>query len=115
MSRGGYCTCYPERPAMDCGVEEHREAAARGIITEIAAGAPAVIAVEPHVGSADAIVDRVRSLLRTWEKFGGGGEDNMIAELRETLGPEPSNLRKTPTAPSYTPNPFPIPPYVAGP
>ena len=32
------------------------------------------------------IVARIHSLLRTWEQFGTGGEDNMIAELHEALG-----------------------------
>ncbi|QXU53648.1 hypothetical protein [Rhodococcus sp. LW-XY12] len=32
------------------------------------------------------VVNRVRSLLRTWSQFGTGGEDNMIAELHEALG-----------------------------
>lgn len=31
-------------------------------------------------------LQNVRSLLRTWQQFGGGGEDNMIAELSEVLG-----------------------------
>ncbi|MGU3587493.1 hypothetical protein ACLBYD_30700, partial [Rhodococcus sp. C26F] len=35
---------------------------------------------------ASVVVDRIRSLLRTWQQFGTGGEDNMIAELHEALG-----------------------------
>lgn len=31
-------------------------------------------------------LQNVRSLLRTWQQFGGGGEDNMITELSEVLG-----------------------------
>ncbi|MGN0126040.1 MAG: hypothetical protein ACI38R_22590 [Rhodococcus sp. (in: high G+C Gram-positive bacteria)] len=37
------------------------------------------------------LVSRVRSLLRTWEQFGTGGEQNMIDELREALGPDTEN------------------------
>lgn len=40
----------------------------------------------PAPSASDIAVDRVRSLLRTWEKFGGGTEQNMIAELGEALG-----------------------------
>ncbi len=47
------------------------------------------------------LVVRVRSLLRTWEQFGGGSEENMISELREALGPE-------------EPNPWTIPAYTEG-
>lgn len=32
------------------------------------------------------VANRIHSLLRTWEQFGTGGEDNMIAELHEALG-----------------------------
>lgn len=32
------------------------------------------------------VVDRIHSLLRTWQLFGTGGEDNMIAELHQALG-----------------------------
>ncbi|BDB62390.1 hypothetical protein [Rhodococcus sp. RDE2] len=85
MSGTGPCSCSAAWPSMDCGWVSHRVAAARAALAD---GVPVVVnaTLGPRIGSADAVVDRVRSLLRTWEQFGGGGEDNMIAELREALG-----------------------------